>query len=135
MQHLTGAQAVARGPVRLHGIDRTRFIAPSVVDQQLGILPEELEEKFLVRERAPRDVAHCEHPVLLKLLGVPLSHAPKIRERCVAPQLFAVAAFIQFSNAHAVFICRYVLGDYVHRDLAEVQVRTYAGRRRNAGRI
>lgn len=118
MQHLPGAQAVASGSVCLHGLDRTRLISPGVVDQQLGILPEELEEKFLVRERAPRDIAHREHPVLLQLLGVPSSHAPEIREWCVAPQLFAVTAFIQLSYTHTIFICGYVLCDYVHRNLA-----------------
>ena len=48
------------------------------------------------------------------------------------PQLFPVGLLSKFSNSYAVVICRNVLGNDVHRDLAEEHVWADACRRGNA---
>ena len=133
VQHLPGAEAVGAGLVRFDCLYGAGFASPGVVYEQLGVLAEKLEEKLLVRERAARHVAHREHPVLFELLCVTPAHAPEVRERRVAPQLAAVAALVQLRNSHAVFVGGDVLGHDVHGDLAEIKVRPYPRRRRDAG--
>ena len=54
-----------------------------MINQQLRILAEELVKQILIRDGAAGDIAHREHPVLFKLLGIPFAYAPEVGEGLV----------------------------------------------------
>ena len=98
-----------------------------MVDKQFGVDAEEFVEQTLLGQRAACHVAHGPHAAGFELAGDTASHAPKIGERAVVPQLPAVRHLVKLSNAHAVLVGRDVLGDDIHSHLAEVEVGADAG--------
>ena len=66
MQYLTGAEAVGAGTVRLDCFNGSRFPSPRMVDEQFRILAEQLIKQVLVPFGTEGNIAHREHPVLLK---------------------------------------------------------------------
>ena len=83
VQHLSRSQAVAFRLVRLDCLHCARLPAPSMINQQLRILAEELVKQILIRDGAAGDIAHREHPVLFKLLGISFAYPPEVGEGLV----------------------------------------------------
>lgn len=52
-----------------------------MVNQQLCILAEEFVKQVLIGDGAAGDIAHCEHSILFKLLGIPFAYTPEVGER------------------------------------------------------
>ena len=73
--------------------------------------------------------------MLLQLFRVAAAHAPEVRQRTVLPKQRAVAPLVKLRDAHAVLVRRNALGHHVHRDLAEIEIRPYPRRRRDARRV
>ena len=83
VQHLSRSQAVAFRFVRLDSFNRARLPAPCVVNQQLRILAEELVKQVFICDGTTGNIAHREHPVLFKLLGISFAYPPEIGEGLV----------------------------------------------------
>ena len=60
-------------------------------------------------------------------MGDAAPHAPEVGQGAVVPQLAPIGCLVQFGDAYAVFVGRYVLGYDVHSHLAEVEVGADAG--------
>ena len=127
-KHLPFAHA---GRARLIALDLGNgagLITPRMVDQQLGVYAEQLKQKLLVIIilRTPHgtagNIAHGVQPGPVQLFGIARAHTPKIRERCVIPQFFTVAALGKLGHAHALCIGGHVLGHDIHGHLAQIQV-------------
>ena len=54
-----------------------------MVDQKLCVLAEELVKQVFICDGAAGNIAHCEHPVFLKFLGVPFAYPPEVGEGLV----------------------------------------------------
>ena len=84
-------------------------------------------------DRAAGHVAHGVDPVFLQFSGIPLSYAPKIRQRPVIPQQAAVGHLVQLCDPRPVLVRLNVLGHDIHGHLAQIQVRADSRRGRNPG--
>ena len=141
LQHLPRAKAVRGGAVGLDVRHGARLPAPCVVDQELGVYAEQPVQQVLVvkvvrfAERAPCDVAHGEQPVGLQLSGVSPPDPPEVGQRAVGPQQAAVGRFGEPGDPHPMPVGTHMLGDNVHRHLAQVQVAPNAGGGGDAGRV
>ena len=97
-----------------------------MIDEQLGVHAEQAVQKRLAEHIAfaaqgtARHVAHRIHTVRPQFFRIPFADAPEIGDRAVFPQLLAIALFVELGDAHAVFIGGHMLGDDIHRHLAEV---------------
>ena len=116
-----------------------RLDTPSVVDEQLCLYAKETIEQILVivlrrlAEGAACNIAHGIEAVCLELCSVALADAPEVRERAMRPERLAIAQFIQLCHTYPVRIGFHALGNDVHGDLCQVEVRPDAGGRGNAG--
>ena len=54
-----------------------------MVNQQLRVLSEKLVKQVLIRDGAAGDIAHREHSIFFKLLGIPFAYAPEVGEGLV----------------------------------------------------
>ena len=133
VQYLTGADAVGAGTVCLDCLNGRRLPAPRMVDEQFRVLAEQLIKQVLIPLRAKGNIAHCEHPILLKFLRNTSTHAPEIRERLVRPKLTPELHFIQFGYSDAVLVGWDVLRYNVHCHFAEKEVRPDPSGCRDAG--
>ena len=98
-----------------------------MVDEELGIDPEQLIQEILVIERAAGYVAHGENAVTCQTGSYAASHAPEIGEWLMRPQLTAVAHLVELGYAHAVAVGWHLLGHYIHGNLGEIEVCPYPG--------
>ncbi len=127
-EHLARAQAFDAGLVGADLRDGAGLPAPGVVDEQLGVDPEELVEQILVvvvggfSNGAAGDIPHGVQPLGLQLSGVAPAHPPEVGERRVLPQEAAVAHLVQLRDPHPVLVRLYVLRHDVHGHLGEIQV-------------
>ena len=127
-EHLPVAQRIALGAVSLHHLYRARLPAPGMIDEQLGIHSQQLIYHLLVHYRTPRHLAHRVHPPRCQTLGNAMPHTPEIGDGTMIPQLTAVRHLVELGYSHPVGIGRHVLGNDVHRHLAQIHVRADARR-------
>ena len=137
-KHLTYAQAGILRRICLNIGDCAWLPTPSMVDERFRIHAEEPVEQILVvifagpSQRTPCNVSHGHDSLPLQFAGYATAHPPEIGERPVGPQQFAIPAFIEFGNAHAVLIRGDVLSNDIHRHFRQIQVRADACRGRDA---
>ena len=138
LQHLSGADAAGHGAICVDICHRAGFIAPCVINQQLGVNAKQpIQQRFVqigsrLSQRAARNIAHRKQAVRRQSPGCAASDPPEIRNRPMIPQLLSILPLIQFGNAHPVRVRLHVLGDNIHRNLAQIEVCADARRRRNA---
>ena len=135
MQHLPAAHAVVGGLVGLDVRHGAALKAPGVVDEQLGVHPEQPEQLFLPRAREgnARHIPHGGHAVLLQPPRDAPAYPPEVGEGAMVPVFLPVAALVQPGHPHAVFVRRAVLCLDVHGHLGQIQVRPDARRGGDAG--
>ena len=109
------------------------LLPPGVVDEQLGIDPEEGIEHFLIAQGHAGDIPHGEHVVGIEPAGGAGGHHPEVRDRHMRPEQAAVALFVELGNAHPVPVRRGFFGDNVHGHLGQVKIGPNADRGRDAG--
>ena len=134
-EHLSGADAVGARLVGFDVRDCTRLPSPRMIDEQFCVFAEQFVQQILVFLRAQRDIAHGAHAVLLEFFRGAASHAPEVGERLVRPQFVPEFALVQLGDTHAIPVGRNVLGNNIHRHLAQKQVGADAGRGRDAGGV
>ena len=131
-QHLTVRQGMCLGSVGLDVLNGARFPPPSVVNQEFGIHAKHAVQEFLVLQRHASQFAHRVDAIHAQLRRNAIAHSPELRQGPIVPQLLSVRHLVEFSYPHAVIVWLDVLSQYVHRHLAQVQVRPYARRCRYA---
>ena len=138
LQDLSTAQTVRLRLIGLDQIHGHRFIPPGMIDQKLRIHAEHTIQQFLVMklarlsDRAARNIPHCIKARFLKLFCISMSYPPKVSQRPVVPQIFAVCHLIEKSNAHAVLIRIGMFCHNVHRNFTQIQICADTARRGNS---
>ena len=123
-QHLPVRERVVLCLVSLDVRHFRCLYAVRVIDHELCVYPEHPEKKILVARGKFSDPAHRRDAYALKLLCRLPPYHPEVGDRLMIPKLKLV--FVLVENPDKVLR---VLGDYIHRYLCEIEVRTYACRR------
>ena len=99
-----------------------------MIDEQLRIDTEYPIQQLLIiiltglPERASGNVTHRVESLFLEASRVAPTDPPEIRDRPVFPKLPPVAHLIELSNADSVLVSRHMFCDYIHRDLAQIEI-------------
>lgn len=109
------------------------FVAPSVVDEELGADAKKLVQKFDISKRTACNVTHSIHTATHKALFVATPHTPNISDGLMFPKLFTEADFIEAGDANASRVWFGMLGKYVHGDFGKEEISTDSGGGGNAG--
>ncbi len=135
MQDLPWAKAAGPRFIRFDRSHGAGLPSPGMVDQKLGIDPEQSVEQVFVfgirglTHRTPGDIPHGKKAVFLELLGITFANSPKVCQRSVWPQKAAVAHRIQLCNEHPIFIHWSMFGLNIHGYFGQVEVGADPGRR------
>ena len=84
-QYLTAAEGPGLGNIGFDQVDGTGLPPPGMVDQKLGIYPEQVVEEILVPDRTPRYISHGKHAVPGQTGRISPAHTPEIRDRTMSP--------------------------------------------------
>ena len=106
-----------------------------MVDDEFGIDTKQLIEQFLIVQRQPRELSHRIDADGAEPCDDAAAEAPEVGHRLVVPQLPSVAHLVEFGNAYAILVGWNMLGDDIHRHLAEVEVGADARRGGDASRL
>ena len=123
LQHLPGTDAVALRPVRFNLRDRTRLIAPRVIDQQLCIDTKQLIQKVFIiviifsAQRTPGNISHRIQILRMQLLLVARSYTPEIRQRFMVPQQSAITHLIKLRDPRSTLVRLHMLRFDIHCNL------------------
>ena len=140
LQHLPLAHTLGSRFCILDVGDGAGLVTPGMIDQQFRIHAEHLVERLGILDAYPRNIAHrADAAAAVQITFLQASrdapaHLPEARNRLVRPELFAVSHFVEFRDAHAVFVGLHMLRHHVHRNLAQVKVRADPARRGDSRR-
>lgn len=135
MKYLPGRNAVRGRPVLLDNINRHRFPAPGMVDDEFCINAKDLiEQGFKDRIKGcPGNISQREQLHRLQSGCDTAADPPEIRQRSVRPKNLSETHLVQFSYADAVLVGFGFLGNDIHGHLGKEQIRADTGRSRDAG--
>lgn len=109
------------------------LVAPSVIDEELGVDAKKLVQKFDISKRTACNVTHSIHTATLKALFVATPHAPNISDGLMSPKLFTKTDRVEAGDANASRVWFGMFGKYIHGDFGEEEISTDSGGGGNAG--